>query len=305
MEADIQIFFISCARKDTRKKEMAGLGEVWQPPTEHGGNVLSESFWLDHTASCKWHWVMEEKGWQAFHYQEWALGNVSPDLSQPFFLYAGKPTCFTGQSRALVFSEAGICKEEGLRSSVAFYSHLLMGGIGLESSKTLLPPVLLQDPAGQGIPWASGNSGPSLCWCWRLSWLQSSATMVQAPGRGVTLSPAAARCKPQLVPHAGLPLPGWQAGCSWPPLLLAGWHCCFCLRNANRLSLRIGQEKSTNSNRKSKCPLQTCTRYEAIQHKEKNQMLDNEDYIMLWMNTWVYPDGAMPTGPDGSGMLTA
>lgn len=47
------------------------------------------------------------------------------------------------------------------------------------------------------------------------------------------------------------------------------------------LSLRIGQEKSTNSNRKSKCPLQTCTRYEAIQHKEKNQMLDNEDYIML------------------------
>lgn len=51
------------------------------------------------------------------------------------------------------------------------------------------------------------------------------------------------------------------------------------------LLLRIGQEKSTNSNRKSKCPLQTCTRYEAIQHKEKNQMLDNEDYIMLWMNT--------------------
>lgn len=49
--------------------------------------------------------------------------------------------------------------------------------------------------------------------------------------------------------------------------------------------LRIRQEKSTNSNRKSKCPLQTCTRYEAIQHKKKNQMLDNEDYIMLWMNT--------------------
>lgn len=40
MEADIQIF-ISCARKDIRKK-MAALGEVWQPPTEHGGN-LSES----------------------------------------------------------------------------------------------------------------------------------------------------------------------------------------------------------------------------------------------------------------------
>lgn len=51
------------------------------------------------------------------------------------------------------------------------------------------------------------------------------------------------------------------------------------------LRLRIGQEKSTNSNRKSKCPLQTCTRYEAIQHKEKNQMLDSEDYLMLWMNT--------------------
>lgn len=36
------------------------------------------------------------------------------------------------------------------------------------------------------------------------------------------------------------------------------------------LLLRIRQEKSTNSNRKSKCPLQTCTRYEAIQSKEKN-----------------------------------
>lgn len=42
MRADIQIF-ISCARKDTIKKEMAGLGEAWQSPTEHGGN-LSESF---------------------------------------------------------------------------------------------------------------------------------------------------------------------------------------------------------------------------------------------------------------------
>lgn len=69
--------------------------------------------------------------------------------------------------------------------------------------------------------------------------------------------------------------------------------------------MRVGQEKSTNSNRKSKCPLQTCTRFEAIQSKENNQMLGDGDYIMLWINLPAHPAGAMPTGPDGSGMLTA
>lgn len=167
MEADIQIFFISCARKDTRKKEMAGLAEAWQSPTEHGGN-LSESFWVDSTASCKWHWVME--GWQAFHHQEQVLGNVRLDLSSlPSYVLGSPP----GQSKTLVFPGAGISKEEGPRSSVAFYSHLLKGGIGLESSKTLLAPVLLQDPAGQESLGASGNRGPSLCWCW--SWANSRA----------------------------------------------------------------------------------------------------------------------------------
>lgn len=33
--------------------------------------------------------------------------------------------------------------------------------------------------------------------------------------------------------------------------------------------VRTSQENSTNSNRKSKCPLQTCTRYEAMQRREK------------------------------------
>lgn len=97
-------------------------------------------------------------------------------------------------------------------------------------------------------------------------------------------SPAAAWCKPQLVPRARLPLPGWLQLASVPAgrvaLLLLLEEC-----KPPELLLRISQEKSTNSNRKSKCPLQTCTRYESIQHKEKNQMLDNEDYIMLWINT--------------------
>lgn len=110
--------------------------------------------------------------------------------------------------------------------------------------------------------------------------------MAQAPGRGVTLSPAAAWCKPQLVPRAGLPLPGQQAGRSWPPLCTGGVALLLQLEECKlpELLLRIGQEKSTNSNRKSKCPLQTCTRYEAIQRKEKNQTLDDGDYIMLWIN---------------------
>lgn len=174
MRADIQIF-ISCARKDTIKKEMAGLGEAWQSPTEHGGN-LSESFWLDYTASCTWHWVMEGRGRQAFHYQEWVLANVRPDPSQPPFLCAGKPTHFTGQSRALVFSGSGIRKEEGLRSSAAFYSHLPKGGIDLGSSKTLFPPVLLQGPAGQESPWAPGNSGPTSPLCAE-GWADSGAQL--------------------------------------------------------------------------------------------------------------------------------
>lgn len=161
---------------------------------------------------------------------------------------ASLPVCweahlFHRAVKSLVFSGVGICKEEGLRSSVAFYSHRPKGIIGHGSGKTLLPPVLLQDSPGQQSPWSFQNTGPaspSLCWCWRLSPLWSSAAMVQAPGRGVTLSPAPAWCKSQLVPHAGLPLPGWQAGCSWPLLPLAGWHCCFCLRNANRLSCSWG-----------------------------------------------------------------
>lgn len=64
-------------------------------------------------------------------------------------------------------------------------------------------------------------------------------------------------------------LAGWLQLASAPAgrvaLLLLPEEC-----KPHELLLRIGQEKSTNSNRKSKCPLQTCTRYEAIQHKEKN-----------------------------------
>lgn len=162
------------------------------------------------------------------------------------FLCAGKLTCFTGQSRTLVFSGAGICNEEGLRWSVAFYSYLPKGIIGRGSSKTFLPPVLLQDSPGQESPWSFQNTGPaspSLCWCWRLSPLWSSSAMVQAPGRGVTLSLQLQHG----ANHSWFPVQGClsQAGCSWPLFLLAGWHCCFCLRNANRLSCSWGSARKS------------------------------------------------------------
>jgi len=84
----------------------------------------------------------------------------------------------------------------------------------------------------------------------------------------------------------GLPLPGWQAGHGRPRLHASSVALLLQLEECKlpELLLRIGQEKSSNSNRKSKCPLQTCTRYEAIQRKEKNQTLDDGDYIMLWIN---------------------
>lgn len=87
-------------------------------------------------------------------------------------------------------------------------------------------------------------------------------------------------------PRAGLPRPGWQAGCGWPLLRAGGVALLLQLEECKppELLLRMGQEKSTNSNRKSKCPLQTCTRYKAIQRKKKNQTLDDGDYIMLWIN---------------------
>lgn len=87
-------------------------------------------------------------------------------------------------------------------------------------------------------------------------------------------------------PRVGLPLLGQQAGHSWPPLCTSGVALLLQLEECKppELLLRIGQEKSTNSNRKSKCPLQTCTRYKAIQCKKKNQTLDDGDYIMLWIN---------------------
>ncbi|KAJ7414689.1 hypothetical protein WISP_82419 [Willisornis vidua] len=72
-----------------------------------------------------------------------------------------------------------------------------------------------------------------------------------------------------------------------------------------KLLLRTGQENSTNSNRKSKCPLQTCTRYEAIQHKEKNQMLDNGDYIMLWINLDSFIPSFSETSAAPNGTSTA
>lgn len=86
--------------------------------------------------------------------------------------------------------------------------------------------------------------------------------------------------------HAGLLLPSQQAGRGWSLLHAGGVALLLQLEECKppELLLRIGQEKSTNSNRKSKCPLQTCTRYEAIQRKEKNQMLDDGDYIILWIN---------------------
>lgn len=189
-----------------------------------------------------------------------------------------------GQSKTLVFPGAGISKEEGLRSSVAFYSHLLKGGIGLESSKTLLAPVLLQDPAGQESLGASGNRGPSLCWCW--SWANSRPEPPWSKHQAeVSLSLQMQHGAKHSWFHMQGCLSragrlGWLQLASAPAgrvaLLLLLEEC-----KPPELSLRIGQEKSTNSNRKSKCPLQTCTKYEAIQHKEKNQMLDNEDYIML------------------------
>lgn len=131
--------------------------------------------------------------------------------------------------------------------------------------------------------------------------------MAQAAGRGVTLSPAVAWCDPQLVARAVLLLPGQQAGGGWTLRHASGMALLLRLEECkpSELLLRASQENSTNSYRKSKCPLQTSTRYEAIQGKEKNQMLDDRDCIMLWINLRAHPAGAMPTGPDGSGVLTA
>lgn len=229
---------------------------------------------------------MEGRGQQAFHYQEWVLGNVRPDPSQPPFLYAGKPTCFTGQSRALVFSGAGICKEEGLRSSVVFYSHLPKGGIDLGSSKTLLPPVLLQGRKAHVHLGAVVPSALSVLVLKAEPTLELSCRGPSTRQRCPSLSSCSTvQTTAGSLSRAASPgLAGWLQLASVPAgrvaLLLLLEEC-----KPPELRLRIGQEKSTNSNRKSKCPLQTCTRYEAIQHKEKNQMLDNEDYIMLWMNT--------------------
>lgn len=142
------------------------------------------------------------------------------------FPCAGKPTCFTGQLRALVLPSAGVREGEGLRSLIAFYSHLPKGGIGLGPNKILLPPILLQDPAGQGSPRAALKFEPT-------------------PGLGCSGPSTRQRCHPLQLWHS--------ANHSWFPMqgcpslarrlataglhsALTGWHCFFSLRNANRPS---------------------------------------------------------------------
>lgn len=119
-----------------KKKEMAGLGDT-SVSHRPWGECKSESFPLNCTASWKWHRVMEGRRSQAFPSKGGRLAELDHVLPQLLPLpRAGKPTCSTGQLRA---PSGGVSKGEGLRSLVAFYSHLPKVGIGLGPNKILLP----------------------------------------------------------------------------------------------------------------------------------------------------------------------